>query len=539
MIFDTKDVSSGEIEELYDIKCYNYINSAVVFNNFDMLFPLGEEKAAIEQQIQYKRPYMPIRIQDDLSFSDIAKIHLNAPDLRGLYIEEEYMRSYPLKEKTAHLIGYISLFSNKDVKKEDDDIKLNIPGYRIGRTGIESKFEDILKGQMGQKKVEVNAFGHSVRTLSEIPPVKGQDITLSIDSQLQEYAYNAMGEQAGAVVVVDIHSGDVLALVSTPSFNPNLFTKPISTKNWNTIIENEKKPLQNRAIMGLYSPGSIFKLFVGLAGLETGILKATDKVNCTGKTTIGNQIFHCWKRNGHGPLDFQEAITHSCDVFFYELAQKIGLNPILKVANQFGFGQKTNIALNGEASGLLPNEKWKQSTHNDDWRTGDTINLSIGQGYLIATPLQMAMAVAQIVNGGKKIAPQLIKNNNQSDTTFQSLNIKPYILKLLTNAMNKVVNDTEGTAYRSRFTDKNTSFGGKTASTQVRRISLSEREKGITAQMDLPWKYRDHGMFAGFAPVDNPKYAIIVVAEHGGGGSSVAAPIAAKILKKTLELDIK
>lgn len=511
-------------------------NIKQTLDNFEKIIPLEEnEKKRIEREIKRKRAYMPIHIKDGLGFEEAAKIQLNAPFLKGIEIEEEITRFYPQDEKTAHLIGYVSLLNERDLIKNPDSPLGDLPGYRIGRSGVEYSFEEILQGEPGIRNTEINAYGHSVRILEEEEAKKGENITLTVDARLQEFALKAMNNEAGSVIVMNVKTGEILALISSPSFDPNIFTVPISTKNWNTLIKNEKRPLQNKALTGTYSPGSIFKLVVALAGLESGHITRNKKVYCSGKTKVGNHDFHCWKHSGHGKLTIEEALMHSCDVYFYEIARELGEEKILEMAKKLGFGSAIGIGIKGERTGLLPSGEWKKKRFKDEWRLGDTINLSIGQGFLNATPMQLVHLVALISNGGIKIKPHLIKKDVE-DAAPEKLNISPYSLRLVRNGMNNVVNNKEGTAFRSRFNLNGQKMAGKTASIQVRRISKKERETGVIKQEKLPWKYRDHAMFVAYAPVEKPRFAIIVAVEHGGGGSTSAAPIASKIMQEVLRL---
>ncbi len=505
--------------------------------NFQKIIPLdAEELIRIEKDINRRRQYMPIRIKDNLSFEEAALIQLNAPDLMGIQTEEETTRLYPLRENAAHVVGYVSLLNERDMEKEPDNPLLDLPGYRIGRVGVEYTWENNLQGKPGMRKTEINAYGRSVRVLEEEKSEKGENIILTVDADLQRFATKAMGEEAGSVIVMDIRTGEILAMVSTPSYDSNVFTMPIPTKIWQSLIGNEKKPLQNKAINGLYSPGSIFKLVVALAGLEAGKTTAERKIFCSGRVQIGKQYFHCWKRAGHAHLTLEEALMHSCDVYFYELAQEIGHEKIIDVARRLGYGDAVQTYLTGEKTGLLPTAEWKQKRYDEGWRLGDTLNLSIGQGFLSATPLQMGRSVAQIANGGYEIHPHVVKKDNNATMERKSLNFHPYHLKLVRSGMNMVVNKKGGTAYAARFDLNGQKMAGKTASTQVRRISMKERKSGVISQDKLPWKYRDHAMFGAFAPIDNPRFAIIVAVEHGGGGSKTAAPIASQIMRETLRL---
>lgn len=511
-------------------------NYRKTLDNFRRLISLDDEEFyRIEKEMKRKRAFMPIRIKDNLTFNEAALVQMNASDLIGIHIEEETTRLYPFKEDVSHVVGYVSLLTEKDMEKDPNNPLLDLPGYRIGRIGIEEAFQSRLKGKPGMRKTEINAYGRSVRVMEEEKSQKGHNLTLTIDTRLQKFATERMGDEAGAVVVLDVHTGEILTMVSTPSFDSNVFTMPISTKVWKSIINNEKKPLQNKAINGMYSPGSIFKLVVALAGLESGHITPHRKIFCSGRLQLGNQYFHCWKRYGHAHLTIEEALMHSCDIYFYQVAQEIGAEKILEVAQRLGFGEETHTFLTGEKSGLLPSAEWKKARYKDDWRMGDTLNLSIGQGFLMATPLQMARAVAQIANGGKKLRITLLKDDHIKSTTMD-LGFNKRHIQIIKNGMNMVVNKKGGTAHKVRFDINGQKMAGKTASTQVRRISMKERHLGVISQEQLPWKYRDHGMFGAFAPISNPRYAIVVVVEHGGGGSISAAPIASDILQEVLRL---
>lgn len=503
--------------------------------NFLKLIPLDEEETErIKTELKFKRAFMPVRLKDNLTQEEMIQIQLNMPDLTGVQIEEGMMRFYPAGSGNTHVLGYVSLLTEKDLAGDKNNPLADLPGYRIGRTGLESSLENVLKGIPGSRKSEVNAFGRTVQILEETKPIPGQDIHLTIDSRLQNFATQLLSKYAASAIVVNVQNGEILALVSAPDYDNNLFTSPISHKNWNKLLNDPHRPLQNKALNGIYSPGSIFKLVVGLAGLESGVLTLKTKVDCQGKTKLGDHIFHCWKDDGHGAVTLEEAIMHSCDVYFYEMAQKIGWEKIIETARKLGFGSAVQVGIKGESNGLLPTPEWKQERHNDGWRMGDTLNLSIGQGFLNATPMQMVTAVARIA-GGKNIQPTLIKENIEKD--IKNLPFKSVYLKALRNGMYDVVNHPKGTAYGSRLSVDGQKMAGKTATTQVRRISMKERESGVISQDDLPEKYRDHAIFAAFAPTDKPKYAAIIFVEHGGGGSRTAAPLMKKLMEKVLELD--
>lgn len=504
---------------------------------FSKLLPLEEDELnRIEKEIKRKRAFMPVRVQDNLTFEQMSLLQVNAPDLPGISIEEGISRNYPQGASGTHVVGYVSLLNEQDLKGDMDSNLQDLPGYRIGRIGIEQAFEETLQGVPGIRKTEVNAFGRSVRVLENKLPVPGQDIHLTIDSRLQKYAMEIFGDEAGSLIVVDVQTGEILTLFSAPSFDPNLFTVPLSTKDWRTLASNPKKPLQNKALNGLYSPGSVFKIIMTLAGLEGGQITARNAVFCNGKVRLGNQLFHCWKKQGHGHLNVVEAIKHSCDVYFYEMAQKIGVDQIVSVAARLGFGELVGIEIKGEKKGLLPSRMWKETVKGDGWRMGDTLNLSIGQGFINTTPLQLAKFVSEIAVGNQ-LNLTLVRQDVREKKNPKPIGIAKKYLNVVREGMDKVVNEQGGTAYGARFNYHGQTMAGKTASTQVRRISLKEREEGVKKQEDLPWQYRDHAMFVAFAPTDKPRYAAAVVVEHGGGGSRTAAPIASKMLHEVLRLE--
>jgi len=511
-------------------------NYKKTLENFKKIVPLDEEEESrILKEAKYKRAFMPVQVKDNLTKEQVILLHLNAPVLEGIQIEETMIRTYPKKDLTAHILGYVSLLNDRDT--DVDSTWFDLAGYRIGRTGLEQSFESTLRGKPGYKKTEVNAMGRTVKLMEQGKPVAGEDLHLTIDTRLQKVATDAMGQEAGTLIVVNVQNGEILSFVSTPTFDPNIFLASISQKKWNQLMNNQKKPLQNKALFGSYSPGSIFKLVVALAGLENGIIDPNKRVYCSGVTQLGNQKFHCWKKEGHGALTLQEALRHSCDVYFYEMAQKIGWEKIVVTARKLGFGQAVETEMNGDKEGLLPSPEWKLKTRKDEWRMGDTLNLSIGQGFLLTTPLQLVRAVAAIANNGQ--LPDLHFIQKEMPKLSGDPLFNQSYLRLIRAGMYDVVNHEKGTAYNSRFNLEGMRMAGKTATTQVRRISLKEREEGIKKQRDMAWESRDHALFAAYAPTDKPKYAVIVVVEHGGGGSSAAAPVASKVLKEALRLDLE
>lgn len=502
---------------------------------FKKIMPLSEaEEEKIKKDLRKNRSFVPVKIKDNLTWEEVARIQLNAPDLPGIIIDEGLSRYYPYGLKTAHVIGYVSSVSDKEVK---DDPLLEVPGFKIGKSGIEKLYDKGLRGKSGNLKLEVNAFGRVMKEIERQDGVSGERVDLSIDARLQEKAYDLFGEESGSAILLDVNSGEILAFVSVPSFDPNLLTQGVSVKEWKDLNVNEKKPLMNKGVSGQYSPGSTFKMVVALAALENGVINSQSRSFCAGKMFLGDHAFHCWKKEGHGYVDVVEALKHSCDIFFYETAQKLGINKIEEMAKRFGLGDKVDIGLENEKAGLIPNTEWKQRRFGEPWQHGESLISGIGQGYILTTPIQLATMTARIANGGYKVNPTLNKLSDNQKQKIERINVDPYSIALVKQGMFDVVNAEGGTAFGSRFNLKGMKMAGKTGTTQVRRITMKERQSGIIKQEDLPWKYRNHALFVGYAPHDNPKYAVAVLVEHGGGGSSAAAPIGGKLLYEALRLD--
>ena len=503
---------------------------------FQKLVPLKEDEVTrVLKEVRRKKSFIPVRIKDDLTEEQMASVQLNMPSLRGITIEESLMRIYPEKERSAHTVGYVSFLTENDMKNAQIPVA-SLQDDRIGKIGIEQAFNTNLSGTIGAKKMEVNAVGRQVRELERIEPEEGQDLQLSIDARLQKIGYQAMQNETGSAILMDIHTGEILMMVSSPSFDPNIFNYPVDPETMKQLSDKEHRPQINKAISEFYSPGSTFKIVVALAGLEAGIIKPTTRITCEGKIYVGEHPFHCWKKIGHGPLSLTEALQHSCDVYFYEVARQVGVDKISDMAERLGFGHPTGIELS-EKTGVLPTRMWKQARYNDAWRLGDTMNLGIGQGFLSATPLQMVLMMARVANGGKKVKPTLLKVESEEMAELESLNINPRYIAAVKEGLDAVVNKKGGTAFASQIDVNGQKMAGKTASTQIRQISLKEREEGIKQQHELAWKDRDHAFFVAYAPVSKPRYALVVAVEHGGGGGSVAAPIAGRIMEQVLELE--
>jgi penicillin-binding protein 2 len=476
-----------------------------------------EEKQDVLEQVRKKRGLDAVTIKDNLTWEEVSAIELHASDLPGVSIEVGSIRQYPQKGAGAHLLGYVGSPSEKE---QNADSMLAIPGLKVGKVGIEKYFDAHLRGYPGQSAFEMNAKRKVVRELDQHPSTSGKDIYLTLDSRLQDYAQHVLSaHESAAAVVMDIHKGDILALVSTPSFDPNLFPQGISHKDWNALQENPHFPLTNKALSGLYAPGSTVKLFVALAALELGLIDKNTTVYCPGHIYVGNHKFHCMHHHGH--VNVSRAIAESCDVFFYEISKKIGIDNLSAFFQKMGLGEGGLEGFPHLKHGLVPTKAWKKEKKKANWTISDTIQTSIGQGYTNATPLELAVAMARLASGGKKVIPRL---SGHMPVSFPSLELNQKHLKTILEAAENVVNAPNGTAYRHRIMLPGREMAGKTGTSQVRRITMKQRQAGLTKTYHLPREYREHGLFIGYAPLDTPKYAIAVVVAHtGSSGPAVQA----------------
>jgi penicillin-binding protein 2 len=514
-------------------------NVEQVLTLLSSIVPLTEsDMRRVMREIQRKRAFVPVTVKENLSWDQVSQIEVNAPDLPGVAIEVGEIRSYPYAEATAHLLGYVGSVSESEL---NGDPVLALPGLRIGKSGLEKYHDLALRGTAGTSQLEVNAYGRVIRELSRQEGEPGRDVTLTIDIGLQQYTQERLaGEQSAAAVVMDVHTGGVYALASGPSFDPNQFATGINAELWEDLLSNPTTPLTNKVTAGQYAPGSTFKTVVALAALESGLVGPRFTVNCPGYMDLGDHRFHCWKKHGHGTVDMVEALKHSCDTYFYELARRLGIDRIAEMSKRFGMGQKLQLDLPHERPGLIPNREWKLSHLNKSWTQGESLIAAIGQGYVLATPLQLAVMQARMVNGGFAVKPHLtrqIEHGAGEQTAWPPVGVNKAHLDLVLQGMNAVTNVVGGTAYKMRINVAGFEMGGKTGTSQVRRITMAERDKGVIKNENLPWRQRDHALFIGFAPVHAPRYACCVVVEHGGGGSSVAAPIARDLLLEAQRRD--
>jgi penicillin-binding protein 2 len=495
------------------------------------------ERRRILRDVKRNRSFVPVTVRENLIWSQVSQIEVNTPDLPGVLIDVGESRYYPHGEDFAHVLGYVAAVSEGETT---GDPLLELPGFRIGKAGIEKVHDLALRGTGGNSEVEVNAYGRIIRELSRQDGQPGAEVQLTLDMEVQRLAAERIAGESAAVVVLDIHNGEVLTLACSPSFDPNRFNQGLTTAEWNDLVNNPRSPLTNKATRGQYAPGSTFKMIVALAALEHGVITPETNFFCNGKMPLGNAEFHCWKKHGHGRVTCTDALTQSCDVFFYEIAKRLGITRIAEMARRLGLGEPLGIDLPGERGGLVPSPEWKLSAVGSSWQKGETVILGIGQGYILVTPLQLATMTARLANGGIAVTPHLTRRVIQAENAvgqpptqeFSSIGIAPEHLALVTDGMERVVNNPRGTAFRSRITEDGMSMAGKSGTVQVRRISKAEREVGVKKNKDLEWKDRDHALFVAYGPVENPRYAVSVVVEHGGGGSSVAAPIARDVLRE-------
>jgi len=499
-------------------------------SRLSMLIELDAEdlnRAMIE--IERSPPFLPITLADRVSWEAVAKVAANATALPGISPDVGLSRRYPLHEDFAHAIGYVGPISDYDLERiENPDQLLRIPRFQIGKVGVESKLEDTLRGRAGTKSVEVNAVGRVMRELDRQEGESGADLQLTLDHKLQTYVRKRLGEESASVVVMDVENGDIRSIVSSPGFDPNLFVRGISVSEYAKLRDNERRPLASKAVQDAYPPGSTFKMITALAGLENGVIDSTDTVYCPGYMEISDRKFSCWKKVGHGSMDLNTSLRESCDVYYYDLALQVGIEKITEMARLFGLGERHDIPMSAISEGLTPTKEWKRTYRDAEWVIGDSANAAIGQGYVLASPLQLAVMTARLATG-RKVTPRLVSrigDQEQPSGAGGDLGLNPDNLRQIQRGMFAVSNHRKGSAYSSRIEDTEMRMAGKTGTAQVRSTIVDNAE--------VPWEQRDHALFVAFAPYENPKYAVAVVVEHGGGGSSTAAPIARDVMLQAL-----
>jgi penicillin-binding protein 2 len=487
--------------------------------------------------IKFRKPFVPIKIDRDIGRDKLAIVETNSLDLPGLMVDVVPVRKYVYGEAMAHVLGYVGEISVGELGNEfykdykSDDI--------LGKYGIERYLDRYLKGVSGGEQVEVNVRGRKLSVLGRVEPVPGLNVTLTLDAHLQKICWDAFDEKAGTVIVMDPRDGSLLSLISKPSFDPNLFNRGIPGEIWESLSKDVLSPLQNRSISGQYPPGSLYKLIVAAAALEEGVITKDTKIGCNGTFDMGNRTFRCWRKTGHGVVDLHRAIVESCDVYFYHLGEMLGVEKLAEYSKKFGLGSKTFIELHGEKSGLVPTKRWKLERVKEPWQGGETISLAIGQGFVLATPLQLIRAYSAIANGGILYKPRLIERitTAEGDIIQEFFPEKESIIplhtrnmKILRYALWGAVNEEHGTGWVLKREERDVS--GKTGTAQVVAMPKDEEEK----DKEIPYKLRDHALFVCYAPRDNPEIAVLVVVEHGGHGGATAAPIARRIIDGYFEL---
>lgn len=513
-----------------------------------------ERQARLISDARRQASFQPVTVKSELSYEDFSRLSVLAPSLPGLQVEMASTRSYPRGRDFAHVLGYVAKASEMDLERLSEDANaqeraairrlFKHPDMRTGRSGVERYAEDWLRGEAGFRKLETNAAGRIIREFDDpsLAPKPGRDLYLTVDAELQKFAIDRFGVESGAAVVLDIETGDILAFVSTPAFDPNDFVNGISSADYAVLRDDvEYSPLYHKAYDGTYPPGSTFKMVVAAAALEAGVIHPNERVYCPGHYRFGNNTWHCWKKRGHGSVNMHWAIKGSCDVYFYEIAKRMGIETLADMGRRFGFGQRWELGLTGGRSGVMPDDAWKRAARGEPWYEGETLNIGIGQGQVAASPLQLAVMSARIAAEGKVITPRIIGDGPRPDADIPyDAPLDAEIMQRMKAGMYGVTSEAGGTALRSGDLGLGgPRLAGKTGTSQVRRISAAERATGILKGENIDRRLRDHALFVAYAPHDDPKYAISVVVEHGEGGSKAAAPVARDILAEALRLDAR
>jgi penicillin-binding protein 2 len=479
----------------------------------------AETMDRIRKDIDEKPAYLPVEVATNVDWDRYTAINVRLPELEGVQPVRGFTRYYPDGAAVGHLMGYVAAPTREQYVEADKDPLYLHPAFKVGKDGVERELDERLRGERGARRVEVNARGRIIRDLETQPDTPGETVRLSIDRELQAFAARRIGPESASVVVMDVLTGEVLTMVSMPAFDPNDFSDGISHKEWDALMGDEMRPLINKTVQGLYPPGSTFKMVTALAALEHGV-SPEDRVVCGGGYQLGRHRFGCWKRGGHGSTDLYKSIYQSCNVYYYTRGRQVGIDAIHSTGQRLGLGERfETLQVPNQNAGILPDPAWKQERYDQDWLVGETLNSAIGQGYNALSPLQLAVMTARIASGNT-VSPTLLAGDEQGG---RALDIDPQHLVPVRHGMDLCVNGPAGTAGRSRLPLEEVRMAGKTGTAQVRALS---RNRGGA----IPWKYRDHGLFVAYAPVENPRYAISVTVEHGGGGSVAAAPIAKDVM---------
>jgi len=514
-------------------------NTTATLDAFSRVVPLTDyERARIEREVHRHRRFIPVMVREFLNWDEMAAIEVNAPDLPGIMVDVGTTRMYPLGEQLSHVIGYVAPPTEADVEA---DAELSLPGIRVGRAGLEKQYDLDLRGRAGAVQLEVNALGRVIRELDREEGTAGEEIGLTIDATLQQSVIGHLGDECASAVVLDCTNGEVLAIATNPSFDPTLFDSGVSQAQWKAWSQDKRTPLLNRATDGLYAPGSTFKMNVAMAALESKAITAADTFECPGFFDLGTARFHCWRKGGHGTLNLRGALKNSCDVFFYQVAKKTGIDPIAAMGHRFGLGTELAIDLPSVRPGLIPTREWRVG-EGQAWNPGDTVVAGIGQGFIQVSPLELATYAARVATGRavvphltRKLAGDLQQGSQPGD--WPDMGLTDRYLSVVREGMWAVVNEPGGTAPSAKLTDQRWHMAGKTGSSQVRRVSREQREGGHFDSSKLPWEFRPHALFVAYAPYDDPHYALSVVVEHGNAGAAAAAPIARDIMTAALQRD--
>ena len=529
------------------VENFNYLLSRL-----KTLLELTDKKITkILKSKKQKKPWESIIVSENLSWEQFLKINNYLYDLVGVKPVMTISRNYPFSDIYTHVLGYVSQPNENDILQNKIIQERFVTGMKVGKLGLEKTLENYLIGTNDIQRYEVNAYGKRINQLEHQKGKQGSKIRLTLDTEIQKLSAKLLASKAGSISVMDIYTGEILAMYSSPSYDPNLFLFGISNDDWELIRNNPLKPLINKTLSGLYSPGSTIKPIVALSALENNIIGPNFKVKCTGKTELYGQTFHCWKEKGHGVMSLKNAMKQSCDTYFYEIARILGVDKLKITAEKFGLGKKVlGKYYENEKHGLFPNTVWKKNNLGKGWVLGETLITGIGQGYIQTTPLQLCLMTAQIANGGYKISPKIIVNNKPLNFLKAKKNmelkssIEPNLqlikdkknLKIVQKAMFSSTNEIRGTSYRSRIDDPKYQFAGKTGTAQVKRISKRERELDLKLEQ-IPYKDRDHALYVAYGPYINPRYALSIIVEHGGSGSKAAAPIAKELFKLIIDRD--
>ncbi len=510
----------------------------VIYRLKDLLELSDSEFKKVLKKKKEIKPWETLIVSNNLSWDKFSKINNHLYDLNGVKPVISISRNYPFDENFTHIIGYVSQANEQDIENTELIKKNFVPGLKVGKIGLEKSFEEKLIGTNDIERYEVNAYGRRISQLEFQKGKKGQTLKLTVDTEIQKLANELLKDKAGSICVMDIFTGEVIAMHSSPSFDPNLFVFGISQDNWQIIRNDPMKPLLNKTLQGRYSPGSTLKPIVALSALENGIINTNFTVRCTGKTELYDQTYHCWKKEGHGYVSLRNAMKMSCDTYFYEIARKLGVDKLSETAKKFGLGKKVfDNLFEIEKDGLIPNTQWKKNALGKGWLLGETIITGIGQGYIQTTPIQLCLMTAQIANGGHKIYPKIViddKDKIKPSDYYKPLYKNSRNIKIIQDAMFGSTNEVMGTSYRSRIDNPKYQFAGKTGTAQVKKITERERELDLKTS-EIPYEQRDHALYIAYGPYVNPRYALSIVVEHGGNGSTTAAPMAKKLFKLIID----